>query len=195
MSHDFAKGKASKKKPAKRAAPKKNTRSAAKPAAKPHLPGWLWFVSGAIVTVFSQFLFHLTQVDTSKLDQGIVNEAKKQAPVTAEKKAVKKRPKIEFYNTLKNREVKVSGDVVKAREEEEYNYALQAGAFKRRQDAEQQRAEIILMGLDATIESRKNKSGTLFHRIIVGPFTSRSTLSSARSKLIAHNKPSMRIKR
>lgn len=193
MSHDFAKGKTRSKKPAQRSAPKKNTRKTDKPATKPRLPSWIWFISGVIVTLFTQFLFHLTQVDTSNLPKEI---GEKKTPATVVEKAPeKKRPKIEFYNTLKNREVKVPTNVVKAREQESYNYALQAGAFKKRQDAEQQRAEIILMGLDASIESRKNKSGTLYHRIIVGPFTSRSTLSSARNKLIANDMPSMKIKR
>ena len=196
MSHDFAKGKASSKssKGTKRSAPKKNTRRAEKPAAKPRVPGWAWLISGVIVTLFVQFLFHLSQQDTSKLAQDVVKEAPKKTPAKVEKPE-KKRPKIEFYNTLKSREVKVSGDVVKPREQERYNYVLQAGAFKNKQDAEQQRAEIILMGMDASIESGKNKSGTLYHRIIVGPFTSRSSLSSARNKLIANNMPSMKLKR
>lgn len=193
MSHDFAKGKSTSKKPAKRAAPKKNTRKTDKPMAKPRLPSWIWFISGIIVTLFVQFLLHLTQVDTSDLAQDAAE--KNVTPIETKKAPEKKRPKIEFYNTLKNREVKVPNDVVKTREQESYNYALQAGAFKQRKDAEQQRAEIILMGLDASIESRKNKSGTMYHRIIVGPFTSRSALASARNKLIANNMNSMKIKR
>ena len=193
MSHDFAKGKSANKKPVKRAALKTNTRKTDKPADKPRLPSWIWFISGVIVTLFVQFLFHLTQVDTSDLPNDSAEQ--KSAPVETKQAPAKQRPKIEFYTTLKNREVKVSDDVVKKREQESYNFALQAGAFKQRKDAEQQRAEIILMGLDASIESHENKSGTLYHRIIVGPFTSRSALASARNKLIANNINSLRIKR
>lgn len=189
MSHDFAKGKAAK-------AKKRNTKtSPSKAEPKPRLPGWIWFISGVVVTVFGQFLLQLAQVDTSELDKKSPANTTSQQNQQAPEVTKPKRPKIEFYNTLKNREVKVPSDVVAAREQEDYHYALQAGAFKVRSDAEQQRAEIILMGLDASIESKKNKSGTLYHRIIVGPFTSRSALSSARNKLIRNNVPTMRIKR
>ena len=191
MSHDFAKGKSGKTSPAKkRSSNKKNAR---KTSIKSGLPSWVWFVAGVIVTLFAQFLVHLASLETDDLNIDSVKKSQQKA-VEIAKKTIK-RPKIEFYDTLKNREVKVPDDVVEAREQESYNYALQAGAFRKKEDAEQQRVEIILLGLDAKIESRKNKSGTLYHRIIIGPFKSRSKLASARSKLINNNMPSMKIKR
>ncbi len=188
MSHDFAKGKkkssGSKKRPAK-------GKNASKQTEKSGLPSWVVFCSGVALTLFVQFLYHLAQVDTSELTP----EAVQQHIEEVTDKPLYQKPILNFYNDLKNMEVKVDDDEVAEREQETYNYALQAGSFKNRDDANQQRAEIMLMGLDAKIESRTSESGTEWHRIIVGPFTSRSDLAKARSTLINNDVPTMKIKR
>lgn len=48
-------------------------------------------------------------------------------------------------------------------------WVLQAGAFKDPNDADERRAELLLMGLPAAT-SIVDKDGTRWHRIIVGPF-------------------------
>ncbi len=185
MSHDFAKGKdkgSNKKRPAKKPM---NTR---KTPEKKRLPGWAFFLCGVAFTLFAQLLYHLAQVDTKTPDD---------EPQSATKQKTQEvtKPVYDFYEKLKTMEVPVPDDVVDEREQENYNYALQAGSFKNRKDADQQRAEIILLGLDATIETRKSESGTTWHRIIVGPFTSRSKLNKARSMLIDNDLPTITIKR
>ena len=185
MSHDFAKGKAkgsSKKKPAPK---QKNTR---KSPEKRTLPGWVFFLCGVAFTLFAQLLYHLAQIETEPTISP--TKSNKEKPVKQPSK-----PVYDFYEKLKTMEVSVPDEVVAEREQESYNYALQAGSFKNKKDANQQRAEIILLGLDAIIESRKSDSGTTWHRIIVGPFTSRSKLNKARSTLINNDLPAMTIKR
>ena len=62
-------------------------------------------------------------------------------------------------------------------------YILQAGSFRGFEDAQSRRAQILLLGLDAKVESVE-ANGDRWHRVYVGPFSSHNTLSSARSKLI-----------
>lgn len=182
MSHDFAKSKNGKKKPPKQSSKKQES---------PQAPRWLFFVAGVLTTVFAQFIYHLALVDTD-IKEDIVEPAKESLEEVVEKPT---EVVFDFYEKLKEDEVKVSDEVVEQREQEDYNYALQAGSFKSKTDANQQRAEIMLLGLNAKIEARKSESGTLWHRVIVGPFTSRSDLHKARSILIQNEMPTMKIKR
>lgn len=189
MSHDFAKkGQA---KNSKRS-PQKNTR---KPQKKP-IAGWVWFVTGVLVTLFAQFLIHLASLDDSQDSSGEkqTNSKTSQKEAASQQKAKKPKLQYRFYEELKQKQVTVEAEKVAEREQEDYNYALQAGSFKNKQDAEQMRAEIILLGLDARIEPRTSKTGTVWNRVIVGPFTSRSKLQQARSTLINNNVPTMVFK-
>jgi len=209
MSHDFAKnGERAKgnkaKKPASKASKsgkkpvKKKSQQAKKVTAaaapKRLIPAWLWFLAGVLSTVSVQVFYHLSQVDVSGTT---VVEEKDEAGFDQliEEVSNNQTPEIRFYDELKHRQVEVSGEKVPEREQEDYNYALQAGSFKNKNDAEQLRAEITLLSLSASIESRQNDAGTLWHRVIVGPFTSRSSLASARSKLINNGIKTIRIKR
>lgn len=206
MSHDFAKkGEAKKaakgggkktpaKKPTKKSAAKK-TPAAKRTEPKKGAPAWLWFLAGVIATLSVQVFYYLSQIEPkpSNTQDGPTVEQVDALDSEIDKHA--KQPEFRFYDELKEREVEVSGESVAEREQEDYNYALQAGSFKDKDDAEQMRVEIILLDLEASIESRKSESGTTWHRVIVGPFTSRSKLSRARSILINNNIKSIRIKR
>ncbi len=200
MSHDFAKGKGGKagagkkagKKPAKK--PAKKAAAVKKAPEKKGIPGWVWFLAGVVATVFVQIFYHLSQVDASKIT---VDDAPEGSPASIESSDDEKdfRPEFRFYDELKDRVVEVSEESVAEREQEDYSYALQAGSFKSADDAEQLRVEIILLNLEANVESRKNDSGTTWHRVIVGPFTSRSDLARARSILINNDIKTIKIKR
>ncbi|MGV3591231.1 MAG: SPOR domain-containing protein [Gammaproteobacteria bacterium] len=61
-------------------------------------------------------------------------------------------------------------------------YLLQAGSFQNRQDAENQRARIILLNLNANI-AEGIVGGRTHYRVQVGPFAGRPSADSARSLL------------
>lgn len=179
MSHDFAKKNSSPK--------KKRSGQARKKAPEPKrlVPAWVYFALGVACTLFVQFFIHLAQVQSP--------EPIKKMP-KAKQQVEKQKPEYHFYDALKNQKVIVDSKPTEAREQESYNYVLQAGAFKQEQDANQLRAEITLLGLDVSIEIRKTDSG-VWHKVIVGPFTSRSKLQKARSILINNDIPTMVVKR
>lgn len=189
MSHDFAKKGQAKNKPKR--SPQKNAR---KRPEKKHIPGWVWFITGVLVTLFTQFLIHLASLDDQQDNKQDAAKDTAKEQKTSNKKAEKPKLKYRFYEELKQKQINVDTEKVAEREQEDYSYALQAGSFKNKQDAEQMRAEIILLGLDARIEARTSKKGTVWNRVIVGPFTSRSKLQEARSTLINNNVPTMVFK-
>ncbi|CBL45939.1 Hypothetical protein HDN1F_23560 [gamma proteobacterium HdN1] len=60
---------------------------------------------------------------------------------------------------------------------------LQTGSFQNPKDADAMRANLILLGLPASVQKVELKPGDTRHRVQVGPFTSAEQLSRAQSTL------------
>lgn len=67
-----------------------------------------------------------------------------------------------------------------------FTYFVQAGAYSRVEEAEQQRASLALLGLDAKITERE-QSGRTVYRVRVGPFEKRDDADAAKSRLDGAN--------
>ncbi len=65
---------------------------------------------------------------------------------------------------------------------EAFVYFVQAGAYSRSEEAEQQRARLALMGQTAKITERE-QAGRTMYRVRVGPFASRDPADALQSKL------------
>lgn len=63
-----------------------------------------------------------------------------------------------------------------------FNYFVQAGAFARPEDAEQQRAKLAMMGYEAKVTERE-QSGRTVYRVRIGPFPAKDTAEGAKDKL------------
>jgi cell division protein FtsN len=63
-------------------------------------------------------------------------------------------------------------------------FFLQAGSFRRRDDADGLRAQIILLGQNVRVETGKVREET-WHRVLVGPFANREQLAGAQKTLAA----------
>ncbi len=63
-----------------------------------------------------------------------------------------------------------------------FNYFVQAGAFRTPEDAEQQRAKLSLMGVQARV-SERDQSGRVVFRVRLGPFEKKDEADKAKEKL------------
>lgn len=61
-------------------------------------------------------------------------------------------------------------------------YFLQAGSFRRKDDADSVRAQIIMLGQSVNVESGKVRDET-WYRVLVGPFATREALNKSQSTL------------
>lgn len=174
---------------AKRDRPRAATR--AKPQSK--VPGWVWLFTGTVLGAFIMFLIRLSELPAdSKTSAGDPMAGK---PAKVEQK---EEPRFDFYKLLKESEVPVPvmEPTTTAKESTEISlYVLQVASFKKASDAEQLRAELILLNLDATVETAKVRNGETWHRVLVGPFDSRSKLAKARSILISNKLEALVLKR
>ena len=65
-----------------------------------------------------------------------------------------------------------------------FTYFVQAGAFARAEDAEQQRAKLAMMGLGAKVSERE-QSGRTVYRVRLGPFERKEDADAAQQRLQA----------
>ena len=63
-----------------------------------------------------------------------------------------------------------------------FSYFVQVGAFRTPEDAEQQRAKISLMGLEARVTERE-QSGRTVYRVRLGPFDKKEEAEKAKERL------------
>lgn len=63
-----------------------------------------------------------------------------------------------------------------------FSYFVQVGAFRTPEDAEQQRARISLMGLEAKVSEREQSGRTVF-RVRLGPFDKKDDADKAKERL------------
>jgi cell division protein FtsN len=181
MSRDFAKRSAT---PNRRA-----TAAKSKPA-----PAWLWFAIGTIFGAFAMALLFTVFKPQNETPQ----EPPK--PVVTESKTPK--PRFDFYKLLQESEVIVpatetTGETEKSSDHPPSNieYILQVGSFPNQPDADKLRAQLILLNLDAHIESVEIHKSEMWHRVVVGPFDSQEKLASARASLVANQYTALVLKR
>jgi cell division protein FtsN len=181
MSKDFA----------KRNVPSNRQRSITKSAA----PAWAWFLLGAIAGAFTMALVFW---NNTQIKQPIVDKAKPTA--NAETKTPK--PRFDFYKLLQESEVIVPA-TEKISEGEKpaevmppnTEFVLQVGSFPNQPEADKYRAQLILLNLNAHIESVEIHKGEIWHRVMVGPFDSQVKLASARATLVANQYNVLVLKR
>jgi len=69
------------------------------------------------------------------------------------------------------------------------SYYLQAGSFSVATDAERMRAAVLMLGFEAFIVKRQDASGTIGHRVRIGPFFDQNRLTEAKKRLRRGNVP------
>lgn len=175
---------------AKRSRPRAATR--VKPRSQ--VPGWVWLFTGTVLGAFVMFLIHLS--DVSPANAPAQEEA---AAVSEGVEEDQQQPRFDFYKLLKETKVPVpeisASSSSAAAPAEPQLYMLQVASFKGADDAEQLRAELILLNLEAHVETARVRNGETWHRVIVGPFDSRSKLAKARSVLVSNQLEALVLKR
>lgn len=82
------------------------------------------------------------------------------------------------------------GDLAKAKTQalssgsgvDPFSYFIQAGAFRTPEDAEQQRARLLLLGMSAKVSERE-QSGRTVYRVRLGPFNNKEDADKAKERL------------
>jgi cell division protein FtsN len=184
MSRDYAKSK--KKKPA-RTAPRAKTQSNVGNGLK------LYF-AGVLTGVFISFLAYLTTVQPTKAPE---------LPQSTGEQEQAPKPRFDFYTLLPAQTMDVEvPDVEPARDlggpasttNKAQHYVLQAGSFRQREDADRRRAELLLLGLEPSIQESTGENGRWF-RVYLGPYVSNSAMNRARALTAGQDIDTLLLKR
>ncbi len=153
------------------------------------VPAWLWLTTGTLLGALVMFLMQLTKLDPEE------SRAIQRQTIMASNEF--KETRFEFYKLLKESEVKVPErkEAFKPKPKENVHYLLQVASFKSISDAEEARAELVLLNFNARIEKADVRKGETWHRVLVGPFETRSTLQKARSTLLSNRYEALTLTR
>ena len=144
------------------------------------------------------FLIRLSDTDTAVSS----NQSKQTTAAEEPDKTKITAPIFEFYDLLKETKVSLPESFQTSADAEQsasaqpnFEYILQVASFRNRSDAEEVRAGLILLNLDARVEEAKIQNGDVWHRVLSGPYESRSKLSKARETLIGNGYEALILKR
>ncbi|MZR62573.1 SPOR domain-containing protein [Alcanivorax sp. DP30] len=184
------------------------------------VPGWVWLFTGLMVGLFGAFLFHLGKTQLQQAGQQTASKpqpkVEKPTPKKDEPKAGEDSPQFDFYAVLPKMEVIVpqnetdSGtrqtSTTKPKEStrqtstetstrsSDEKYLLQAGSFRRNEDADRRRAELILKGFEASIQSVNLENGDSWHRVMIGPYNNLNAMHRAQDQLASNGIETLPIK-
>lgn len=113
-------------------------------------------------------------------------------PLTAPAEASK--PRFDFYTILPEMELAIpeqelSGKPIQgvAPVEKAGTYLLQAGSFKSFPEADRLKASLILLGIEASIQTVTVNNKDTWHRVHIGPYNDLSDLNKTRARLKQNN--------
>ena len=101
-------------------------------------------------------------------------------------KAPDGKPRFEFYKILPGSEEPVTDQQLKQaaqRPSVQDKYFLQAGSFQKAEDADNLKAKLAMIGIEATGQAPTCRGKVLWHRVRVGPFSSVDAMNEVRASL------------
>ncbi len=177
---------------------------------KAPLPGWMWLLGGLFIGFFVAFLWYLNQTSSGKQKDLItsavkrtledargVHQTKPETPPgpTDRPAEEKKRPRFDFYTILPEQEVAIPEQDLRPGSKPATtgstpsttttpgNYMLQAGSFRKEDEADKLRAKLALVGVVASIQPVSINSGDTWYRVRIGPITDLDKLNRTRQRL------------
>lgn len=102
-------------------------------------------------------------------------------------KASDSKPRFEFYNILPATEEPVTEQQLKQAAKQpstsQDKYFLQAGAFQNPNDADNMKAKLAMLGVEAAVQTAEIPQKGLWHRVRVGPFSNVDDMNRIRASL------------
>lgn len=199
MTRDYAKPSTTRKKGPAKKKPARSTAKTKKTAAPPPTPkrGKLLFILFILLAGFGFGIYSLTKIPATQAPQEQKKKlvqpepGKRHGNNSAQEPAAAPEQRFRFYDLLEESEVippKVDTYTFKEKNKNaDFYYMVQTGSFRSSVDAERQKATIAFQGLKASIKPVKNDQGTIWYRVITGPYHSRTEMNSALDKLVAIN--------
>jgi cell division protein FtsN len=159
-------------------------------------PGWVWLLTGLCIGLTVALIVHLQHTREPGSAQPVATRNMPPASQQAEENAEPEpaHSGFDFYTMLPGIEVVVPEEEVRARRDGQAGaapqlapgrYWIQAGSFRRYQDADRRKAELALLGLSSGIQE-VNIDGQTWHRVRIGPLPDAAQAENTRRRLTDH---------
>lgn len=163
------------------------------------MPGWVWMTFGLAIGLAVAVAIHVKHRDDGPTTAPVA-VVPPPAPAPPAEPASQQAPEVivpasdenrfEFYELLPQFEVVVPETEVRARPdtraappvEAPGSYVLQAGSFRRHEDADRMKASLALRGIESNIQRVQIDQDT-FHRVRIGPIADLDELNRVRGSL------------
>lgn len=167
------------------------------------IPGWAWMFGGLTIGLFVAGLVYLNE-HTPREKQALLTNAVKRTirdarKVQDEKKnghGDQKRPRFDFYTILPELEVPIPDQELSTPTKQKSaagsatvpqqatgSFTLQAGSFRKLEQADKLKARLALQGVVADIQTVTINDGDTWHRVRIGPTTDLAQLNKTRKRL------------
>ena len=171
------------------------------------IPGWAWMFGGLTVGLFVAGLVYLNE-HTPRQKQALLTNAVKRTIKDARKvqeekqngNGDQKRPHFDFYTILPELEVAIPDQELArpkkrtpavtspsgtkpAQAQPDDSFTLQAGSFRKLDQADRLKARLALQGVIADIQTVTINDGDTWHRVRIGPSTDLAKLNMTRKRL------------
>ncbi|MGH8501941.1 MAG: SPOR domain-containing protein [Gammaproteobacteria bacterium] len=161
------------------------------------LPGWIWLLTGLAMGLAVALIVYLNQPRPTPMAPQAVSEGSARASNETASSAPKKTPaerRFDFYTLLPELEVVVpeakpraspaGGNTPAPAQVTSATgpYVLQAGSFRRAQEADSLKANLALLGVEADIQT-VTVDDSVWHRVRIGPYAELAELSEVRDRL------------
>jgi len=168
-------------------------------------PGAVYFLAGLALGLGCTLAVHLYHSEVAPRLQTPEIADNQPVPATESRTpAVDTRPRFEFYKILPELEVVVpeeeeqallaqpspppaspapAPEAKKPAAGGQERYLLQVASFRGYAEADRLKAQLALLGLQASIQTVEIQDGQTWHRVRVGPFTDREEIASVRQQL------------
>lgn len=173
---------------------------------KKPIPGYWWLITGLLIGGFAMFLSNIEEPsgETSATikkpsTQNEVRDVKKPT-ITATKPIDSKQPRFDFYQILPDMEIVIPEHEIEERRRLEGTgkskpgtFIIQIGSFRKPSQADTLKARLALLGIESTVQT-VNQSGSIWHRVKSGPYTSFRMVDKIQNRLHHNNIDSIAIK-
>jgi len=178
-----------------------NTRKKKKP-----IPGYWWLLTGLLIGGFIMFLSDLEDTENTSIAhtkkpsmQHDVRDVKKPTQNVA-KPIESNKPRFDFYQILPDMEIVIPEHEIEERRRLEGTgksrpgtFIIQIGSFRKARQADTLKARIALLGIESVVQT-VNQSGSIWHRVKSGPYTSFRQVDKIQNRLHHNNIDSIAIK-
>lgn len=151
-------------------------------------PGWVWLLTGLALGLFVALLVYISgRAPAAKPVASAAPAAS--APATTDTRSVRKTPdaaaatsppRFDFYTILPEMEVAVPEHEANGKPGK---YLLQAGSFRSFEEADRLKASLVLLGLEANIQTVTVNNKETWHRVHIGPYKSLAEVDAVRARL------------